>query len=82
MAVQLPLGRWLAWGTGRPGRALLLTARGGHTIGGFLILLGGFRLLTNAPFDGAWLLILGWFIFETAQDSAAEASEGGRLPPV
>lgn len=61
------------WGTGRPDQALRFASGGGQIIGGLMMLLGGFRLLTNAPFDGAWLLVLGWFIFETAQDSWSKA---------
>jgi PDZ domain-containing secreted protein/CBS domain-containing protein len=85
-ALPLDGGRILrAWLWRRQGSFVVATrsaARAGRAFGIVLVAVGLLELFTGAGLGGVWLVFLGWFLLQAAQDEAAMALQrqvlGGR----
>lgn len=65
--------------TGSLSRATRLAARVGQVIG-LLVAAYGIRLIIfREAFDGLWLVVIGWFVFQAASGALADATRRGFL---
>lgn len=68
---------WRHWGD--RARATNAAAGTARVIGGALIGLGAAELLLQGSFEGAWIALIGWFIFAVAGQQQQRVAVGDRL---
>jgi Zn-dependent protease/predicted transcriptional regulator len=61
------------WATGDALRSARIAALGGQLVGIALMVFGFFRFFDVAALDGLWLVLIGWFLFDAARSSYAQA---------
>jgi Zn-dependent protease len=77
------IARALAWKiTGDRNRAMRFSARLGQTFSYVLIGGGIYLLIRSDPYSGLWLIVLGWFLGQTATGAVASSRFSERLEGV
>lgn len=66
------------WRTGDRVRGRRGAVTAGQVLGGGLLAFGGWSALNGGPDNGIWLLLVGWFVFQTARSEAANLDRASR----